>query len=187
MKIGMVGPVTPYRGGIAHFTTLLAKKLIEAGHELQVISFKKQYPAWLYPGESDRDYSPGRERVDAESVTRWIPYLAQAVARTSTAGDHSLVIDDLGTSISFSYHPPQTSRHPCGHADPQHLTPQRAFDRWLTPLEKKGPLYYLTEKEKGRLLGLLPEAGKSISPLCRSIIQQTRLSQEALRTNGFAG
>ncbi|MGI5881199.1 MAG: hypothetical protein ACOX6L_11590, partial [Syntrophomonadaceae bacterium] len=44
----------------------LAKKLIEAGHELQVISFKKQYPAWLYPGESDRDYSPGRERVDAE-------------------------------------------------------------------------------------------------------------------------
>ena len=58
MKIGMVGPVTPYRGGSRTSPPCLAKKLIEAGHELQVISLK-QYPAWLYPGESDRDYSQG--------------------------------------------------------------------------------------------------------------------------------
>ena len=28
MKIGMLGPVYPYRGGIAHFTTLLANKWV---------------------------------------------------------------------------------------------------------------------------------------------------------------
>jgi D-inositol-3-phosphate glycosyltransferase len=40
--------------------------LIEAGHAVQVISFKKQYPAWLYPGASDKDLSPGRAQVDAD-------------------------------------------------------------------------------------------------------------------------
>ena len=75
MKISMIGPVYPYRGGISHFTTMLAKKLIAAGHEVQVISFKKQYPAWFYPGESDKDYSASRERVDAEYLlTPLIPF-----------------------------------------------------------------------------------------------------------------
>jgi len=66
MRISLIGPVYPYRGGIAHFTTMLAKKLIEEGHDVQVISFKKQYPAWLYPGKSDKDTSPGRIKVPAD-------------------------------------------------------------------------------------------------------------------------
>ncbi len=65
MKITIIGPVTPYRGGIAHFTTLLAAKLTKTGHDVQVISFRKQYPTWLYPGESDKDHSPRRLQVDA--------------------------------------------------------------------------------------------------------------------------
>ncbi|TLM99460.1 hypothetical protein FDZ73_21815 [bacterium] len=57
MKIVLVGPVYPYRGGIAHYTTMLAKTLQDAGHDVKVISFKRQYPKWLYPGQSDRDPS----------------------------------------------------------------------------------------------------------------------------------
>lgn len=57
MKIALIGPVYPYRGGIAHYTTLLAKALQDAGHEVKVISFIRQYPKWLYPGQSDRDPS----------------------------------------------------------------------------------------------------------------------------------
>ena len=68
MKISLIGPVYPYRGGIAHFTTLLALKLIEAGNEVQVISFRKQFPKWLYPGKSDKDTSEGRVRVEASYV-----------------------------------------------------------------------------------------------------------------------
>ena len=57
MKITVVGPVFPYRGGIAHYNTLLIQNLKARGHAVQIISFKRQYPAWLYPGESDRDPS----------------------------------------------------------------------------------------------------------------------------------
>ena len=68
MKITLIGPVFPYRGGIAHFTTLLAKELVQSGNDIQTVSFKKQYPAWLYPGESDKDYSETREKVEAEFI-----------------------------------------------------------------------------------------------------------------------
>ena len=68
MKITLVGPVFPYRGGIAHFTTLLAKKLREQGNDTQVISFKKQYPKCLYPGESDTDVGEGRLTTEADYI-----------------------------------------------------------------------------------------------------------------------
>ncbi len=56
MKISLLGPTFPFRGGIAHHTTLLARQL-QQDHNLQFISFTRQYPRWLYPGKSDRDNS----------------------------------------------------------------------------------------------------------------------------------
>jgi glycosyltransferase involved in cell wall biosynthesis len=44
---------------------LFAKALIQAGFEIQIISFKRQYPHWLYPGKSDRDPSQTALQVDA--------------------------------------------------------------------------------------------------------------------------
>lgn len=55
MKISIIGPVYPYRGGISHYNTALCRELIASGHQVQVISFKRQYPAWLYPGQSDME------------------------------------------------------------------------------------------------------------------------------------
>jgi glycosyltransferase involved in cell wall biosynthesis len=66
MKITLVGPVYPYRGGIAHYSALLARALIAHGHSVQVISFQRQYPGWLYPGRSDKDPSHQPLRTDAE-------------------------------------------------------------------------------------------------------------------------
>jgi glycosyltransferase involved in cell wall biosynthesis len=66
MKISLIGPVYPYRGGIAHYTTSLAIALKNAGHEVKVISFKRQYPAFLYPGKNDKDSSEKPVRVEAE-------------------------------------------------------------------------------------------------------------------------
>jgi len=57
VKIVIVGPVYPYRGGIAHFTSSLAEELRNTGHEVKVVSFKRQYPKFLYPGKSDLDPS----------------------------------------------------------------------------------------------------------------------------------
>lgn len=66
MKIVLIGPVYPYRGGIAHYTAQLAKAMLATGHEVRVISFKRQYPGWLYPGQSDRDPSQEPLTVPAE-------------------------------------------------------------------------------------------------------------------------
>jgi len=64
MKISLIGPVYPYRGGIAHHTTLLAKHL-RTRHDVQLISFLRQYPERLFPGHTDRDPSTAPLRVDA--------------------------------------------------------------------------------------------------------------------------
>ena len=50
MKIALIGPGYPYRGGIAHHTNLLARTLRQLGHHVDVITFKRQYPKFLYPG-----------------------------------------------------------------------------------------------------------------------------------------
>ncbi len=61
----VIGPTYPYRGGISHYTTLLARHLREE-HETLLISFSRQYPAWLFPGRSDRDPSERPLRTEAE-------------------------------------------------------------------------------------------------------------------------
>ena len=66
MKISLIGPVYPYRGGIAHYTASLAKALVAAGHDVQVVSYRRQYPAALYPGQSDKDPSLHPIRVEAQ-------------------------------------------------------------------------------------------------------------------------
>lgn len=68
MKITLVGPVYPYRGGIAWYTTTQAARLLDAGHAVQVISFARQYPAFLYPGKSDRDPGLKNDRVAASFI-----------------------------------------------------------------------------------------------------------------------
>lgn len=51
MRIVIVGPAFPYKGGGAHHTTELAHRLAGVGHEVVLESWKAQYPSFLYPGE----------------------------------------------------------------------------------------------------------------------------------------
>lgn len=55
MKVVLVGPVYPYRGGIAHFTAALADALENQAVETTIISYRKLYPKFLYPGKDDKD------------------------------------------------------------------------------------------------------------------------------------
>jgi len=48
MKIAVIGPTYPYKGGISHFTTILVKTLRKKS-TVNFISWKRQYPAFLYP------------------------------------------------------------------------------------------------------------------------------------------
>lgn len=63
MKIVLIGPTYPFRGGLAHHTTLLCKTLRKK-QDVKFISFKRQYPQFLFPGKSDRDTSSTPLKVD---------------------------------------------------------------------------------------------------------------------------
>lgn len=68
MKICIIGPTYPYRGGIAHYTTLLVKHVQEAGHRIKLYSYTRQYPKFLFPGKSDKDPSATTLRVPCEYI-----------------------------------------------------------------------------------------------------------------------
>lgn len=53
-NIILIGPAYPYKGGIAHYTCLLYRALAKE-HNVEVISYKMQYPKFLYQKEQ-RDY-----------------------------------------------------------------------------------------------------------------------------------
>ena len=72
-KVALIGPVFPYRGGIAHYTTSLARTFQEQGHQLLLVSFKRQYPLWLYPGDTDKD--PSAQGFEADNPNYWIDSL----------------------------------------------------------------------------------------------------------------
>lgn len=82
----LVGPVLPYRGGIAQHTTMLHRAMREMT-DLRTISFSRQYPAWLFPGESDRDpaYEGHRETgveylIDSVDPRTWRKAMASIIA-----------------------------------------------------------------------------------------------------------
>ena len=54
-NIVLIGPVYPYKGGIAHYTGLLYKNLSQKYH-VTAISYKLQYPKFLYKKEQ-KDFS----------------------------------------------------------------------------------------------------------------------------------
>ncbi|GAA1586434.1 glycosyltransferase [Actinomadura kijaniata] len=50
MRIAIVGPAFPYKGGGAQHTTELAHRLAAAGHTVRIETWRAQYPGFLYPG-----------------------------------------------------------------------------------------------------------------------------------------
>ena len=52
MKIILLGPFYPYRGGISDTNEELVKRLIESGHSVNVINFKMLYPKYIFPGKT---------------------------------------------------------------------------------------------------------------------------------------
>lgn len=57
LKIFIVGPAYPLRGGPAQFNENLCRELIREGHDAQIISYSLQYPNFLFPGSSQFETS----------------------------------------------------------------------------------------------------------------------------------
>ena len=58
MKISLLAPAHPYRGGIAAFTERLAHEMQKEGDEVKIETFTLQYPSFLFPGKTQYTDSP---------------------------------------------------------------------------------------------------------------------------------
>lgn len=119
MKIRILGPAHPYRGGIAKFDEVLADVFGRQGHDVKIINFTLQYPSFLFPGRTQytRMAPPQgltiERRINSVNPLNW-PSVGRAVARE----EPDLVIPrfwmpfmgpSLGTiARSIKRHRPQT-------------------------------------------------------------------------------
>lgn len=71
MKIVLMGPAYPLRGGIAQYLAVLYEKLREAGHEVHFVSFIKQFPEWLFPGKTQLEQS--EHVIDVNPTAKFAP------------------------------------------------------------------------------------------------------------------
>ncbi|MCX7985857.1 MAG: glycosyltransferase [Bacteroidales bacterium] len=105
MKVTLIGPAHPLRGGIANFNESLAIAFIKNSVETSIVSYYYQYPSFLFPGETQiaegkptyllkvkpliSSINPiswlttsrhlSQESPDIIIVQFWLPYLAPAL------------------------------------------------------------------------------------------------------------
>jgi D-inositol-3-phosphate glycosyltransferase len=165
MRVTIIGPVYPYRGGIAHYTAQLAQALGVAGHTVHTISFKRQYPAWLYPGASDRDPSQNALQVEADYLLDPLyPWTWVRTSKLIVQQQPDLVVIQWWTTFwapAYAWLASALRRKGIRVVFIIHnVIPHEArfFDRPLARLAlKQGSAYVAqTMREKDRLLALLP-------------------------------
>ncbi len=67
MKIVLLGPAHPYRGGLASYNERLAQQFIEEGNETEILTFTLQYPGFFFPGKTQ--FTENKEPVGIK-ITR---------------------------------------------------------------------------------------------------------------------
>ena len=78
MKIIIVGTSYPYRGGIAAFTDRLATEFAKEDVDIEVVTFRLQYPSFLFPGKTQYSDSktlvgfPIERKVNSINPLNWI-------------------------------------------------------------------------------------------------------------------
>jgi len=156
----VVGPVFPYRAGIAYCTTRLAQEL-----NADVVSFSRQFPKFLYPGGSDVD--PTLPRADARfllDIVNPLTWLRTALLLRREKPDAVILVWWVWVwalpYLTLLALLPKTTRvvlqcHNIGDKEPA------AWKRWLTNrVLRRGDVLVVharTEAEEaGRRLGLPP-------------------------------
>jgi hypothetical protein len=94
--VAVFGPFHPYRGGIAHHTTLLARTLART-HPVLGINFRRLYPSFLFPGRTQLDASQAPLVADGVQVARLVDSIGPltwpgAVRAARRSGTRLLVV-----------------------------------------------------------------------------------------------
>lgn len=86
MKIRILGPAHPYRGGIAKFDEVLAASFAGEGHDVKIVNFTLQYPSFLFPGRTQYSRMAAPEgltierRINSVNPLNW-PVVGREIAR----------------------------------------------------------------------------------------------------------
>lgn len=170
MKITMVGPVYPYKGGISHYTGLLHKALSKS-HEVEMISYKMQYPRILFKKEQ-KDHSNDTFKVEH---TEFLLHTANPFNWVKTALHIKKTVPDV--VIVQWWHPYFA---PCYYILSKLLRKTKLFfvchnvfphehfplDRFLSGLVLKQGNYFIVQSgtDEKDLLSMKPDARYTLSP-----------------------
>jgi glycosyltransferase involved in cell wall biosynthesis len=131
VRIALVGPAPPLRGGIAQHTAGMAEALSREGHAVSVFGYARQYPNVLFPGGSQRDGSAalGEEILDVLSPSTWRRTAARisdfAADRIVAQWWHPVAAPALHAVLSRVRGPVRTLV--CHNAGPHEWVPGSAF------------------------------------------------------------
>lgn len=133
LKIAIVGPAHPYRGGLASIMETMAREYQSRGYEVRILTFTLQYPSLLFPGKSQTVTTPAPEDLTIErrvstinpftwwSVGRelcrmqpdivlmkyWTPFMAPcfgSIARLARRNKHTKVICQIDNVEPHEHH-----------------------------------------------------------------------------------
>ncbi len=100
-RVALVGPVPPWRSGIADQDIRLLRALRRLGVDPLVVTFSRMYPPFLYPGRADRD--EGEFPADAGEIhlllDGWNPLSFGAAARFLAGRSPQLVVAPWWTAF----------------------------------------------------------------------------------------
>ncbi|MEM9931312.1 MAG: glycosyltransferase family 4 protein, partial [Bacteroidota bacterium] len=93
MKVIILGPAHPYRGGIADTNESLCQTFIEQGHEASIWTFTVQYPEFLFPGKTQYTSDPAPAGIPIRRVLNTVnPFNWVATAKKINRESPDLII-----------------------------------------------------------------------------------------------
>lgn len=133
MKICILGPAHPYRGGLAAIMETMARVFANRGDEVSIRTFTLQYPSILFPGKSQTVDTPTpedlniercvntinpfnwirlgrrlrRERPDFILLKYWTPFMAPCfgtIARIARRNGHTKVLCQIDNVQPHEHH-----------------------------------------------------------------------------------
>lgn len=133
MKITILGPAHPYRGGLASIMEIMARTFQRRGNEVDIKTFTLQYPSLLFPGKSQTVSTPPpadlhicrcvntvnpfnwvrigrricRERPDFVLMKYWTPFMAPCfgtIARFARRNGHTKVLCQIDNVEPHEHH-----------------------------------------------------------------------------------
>jgi len=172
-RIVLIGPVLPFRGGIAQHTTMLHRAL-ESETTTLTLSFTRQYPSLLYPGKTDLDVTLGDYRennveyvIDSINPSTW----NLAVQKVLIFNPRLIIFPwwHVYWSICFTWMARQFRRNGIEGVFLCHNVIEHESKWWKKIVAKfclsnASRFFVHSQEDKRNLLGLLPYSNVTVYP-----------------------